>query len=154
MSLSEKIAACSVSFSDKRKTIVDKKAKSNSSYKIENPIEKEFKIIRFDDCVFDSSDSKCDFGMQVANESTIHFVELKGSDNNQGLKQLHQTLTDTKDYFFSHTRKVRLIVSRAEAPRNLDRNIIDKIATLTGDIMNGKKQHFIKANHSYTEIIN
>lgn len=149
MSLIEKIASCSRAYTDTRKTLSDPSAKSKSLYKIDNTHQKEFKVIRMDACVFHSNEAKCDYGMEVDN--TIHFIELKGSDNNQGLKQLYQTLLLTKDHYSNHTKKARLIVSRAEAPRNLDMLTIRKIAGIVGDTMNGSTNNFIKANNQFTE---
>jgi hypothetical protein len=152
MSLSQKISACSSIYSDKLKILRDPKALSKSVYRIENNQRKEFKVIPIDSCVFDSRIDKCDFGLEV--ENTIHFIELKGKDNNKGLRQLHTTLTTTHDIFRSHVRKVRLIVSEAEAPRNLDQTTILKISRIVNDTLNSNKGHFIKTNNSFTEIIN
>ena len=91
--------------------------------------------------------------MRLKEEKKIYFIQLKGSDNNKGLEQLYQTIINTKKYFSSYKNQVRLIVSKAEAPRNLNQNLIAKIATLTGDVMNGKLKKFIKINNTYTEII-
>lgn len=154
MRLSEKIQSCSNSFDDKRKTFYDPKAKSDSNYKVENNSNRKFSIIRFDDCVFDSKDTKCDYGMQIENDNAIHFIELKGSDNHQGLKQIYETILNTKAIFKDNAIKIRLIVSKAEAPRNLNQGLIDKIGEITRDRMNGKKKTFIKTNNTFTEHIN
>lgn len=152
MSLSEKISSCSTIYSDKLKTLFDPKALSKSVYKIENNSKKEFKVIRIDRCVFDSKIDKCDFGLEVDN--AIHFIELKGKDNNKGLRQLHTTLTSTQDSFKNHVKKIRLVVSEAEAPRNLDKTTILKISTIVKDSLNSTKGHFIKTNKTFTEVIN
>jgi len=152
MSLRQKISACSSIYSDRLKTLKDPKAFSNSVYRIENNNGSEFQVIRMDSCVFDSKIDKCDFGLEL--ENTIHFIELKGKDNNKGLHQLYTTLTTTQDVFKNHVRKVRLIVSEAEAPRNLDQTTIVKISKIVNDTLNSNKGHFIKINHSFTEIIN
>jgi len=153
MSLKEKILACSTSFSDKRKTFYDPKALSDSNYKVENLKEKIYSLVKMDGCVFDSNETKCDFGMHLQDDNTIHFIELKGSDNNKGLMQLIETINNTKECYKGFNKKVRLIVSRAEAPRNLDQKLIDKIGVITDDIMNGKKKTFIKTNNTFTEYI-
>lgn len=153
MSLAEAIIDCADHYNVRSKTFTDPKAKSASSYKVENLSAKNYEVIKIDGCVFKSDETKCDYAMRVKDEKDIFFVELKGSDNNKGLEQLYQTIINTKDYFSGYKKQVRLIVSKAEAPRNLNQNLISKIAALTGDVMNGKLKRFIKTNNTYTEII-
>ncbi|HPH23412.1 MAG TPA: hypothetical protein PLW32_05985 [Chitinophagaceae bacterium] len=153
MSLAEAIVDCADNYNVKSKTFKDPKAKSISTYRVENSNAKNYEIIKIDGCVFKSDETKCDYAMRLIEEKKIFFIELKGSDNNKGLEQLYQTIINTKKYFSSYKNQVRLIVSKAEAPRNLNQNLIAKIATLTGDVMNGKLKKFIKINNTYTEII-
>lgn len=155
MNLGNIIKGCTKDYSDKRKTFVDPKEKSGSNYKVENFDETSYSMVEVDDCVFNSDLTKCDYAMICEKEKNkiVHFVELKGSDNNKGLNQIYETIYNTKQYFIGYKIKTRLIVTKAEAPRNLDQNLILKIARVTGDVMNGKSKNFIKTNNTFTETI-
>jgi hypothetical protein len=151
MNLADKIGACTQTFTVERKTLRDPKALSNSQYKISNPQGKEFSVVEIDRCVFDSNLSKCDYAVQLLQDKQICFIELKGSDNNKSLQQLYTTLVNTETIYKDYIKKVRLVVSKSEAPRFLDKKTIRAIAKIVNDPLNGPKGNFIRTNRSFTE---
>lgn len=132
---------CKVSKKNKKETLIDRGAKSKSKCLIENANEKEYIVIEFENCVYKSIQNemkKCDYGIETENE--IFYIELKGSDNNQGLKQLLSTVENTKDCFkINGTNKLKelnsiLVVSQKEKPENLDKITFKKLSKLIGKI--------------------
>ena len=134
---------CRVSKSNRRETLIDKIAKSKSKCLVENPNEIEYNVIEFENCVYQGNQhqaKKCDFGLETSNE--IYYIELKGSDNNQGLKQLLSTVENTKHCFMkpqddkgktkSKSLNSILIVTQIEKPQNLDKITLRNLAKLTG----------------------
>ena len=153
MSVCDKIKNCSASFTDRNKNVTDPKGKSKSSYRIENNRTIEYSLINFDGCVFDDQETKCDYGMVVNN--LVHYIELKGSDANKGLRQLYSTIISTKQCYTDHVKKARLILSNSKelSPRFRDENTIKKLTLELGDVRNGKKGNFITTNNQFTEKI-
>lgn len=132
---------CKVSKTHKRETLIDKGAKSKSKCLIENVSQTEYIVIEFENCVYKGNQhiaKKCDFGIETSND--IYYVELKGSDNNQGLKQLLSTVENTRHCFNKiENNRVKsknlnsiLVVTQKEKPENLDKITLRKLANLIG----------------------
>ena len=142
---------CKVSKKNKKETLIDRAAKSKSKCLIENADEKDFIFIEFENCVYKTIQNeikKCDFGIETAND--IYYIELKGSDNNQGLKQLLSTVENTKDCFkMQGSNKLKglssiLVVSHKEKPENLDKITLKKLSKLIGKVpIIEKESHII-----------
>lgn len=132
---------CKVSKNNRRETLVDKGAKSKSKCLIENPNTGEYNIIEFENCVYKNNQQeakKCDFGIETKDD--IYYIELKGSDNNQGLKQLLSTVENTR-YCFKKEENNRikskklngiLVVTQTEKPENLDKITLKRLTILIG----------------------
>lgn len=126
------INKCKTAFNQRRLTLIDPIAASKSSCLIENPFNKAFSRIEFEQCVFNnSSHLKCDYGIEIKDES-IFYIELKGSDNNQGLKQLLETATRTKHCYSSYNKEAILICSVVQKPDNIDKITFRKLTKLIG----------------------
>ena len=133
---------CRVSKNKRRETLIDKGAQSKSKCLIENSTEGLYNVIEFENCVYkgiQNEAKKCDFGIETDNE--IFYIELKGSDNNEGLKQLLRTVENTKDCFTKEeengkikSKKINtvLVVTLKEKPENLDKITLKKLAILIG----------------------
>ncbi|MFY1048271.1 hypothetical protein [Chryseobacterium sp. GP-SGM7] len=111
----EDLEKCYSEFSDKRKTLKDKKG-GTSRLLVENKRQKKFNIIDFEDCVYKSKqqETKCDFA--VLTDTEIIYVELKGSDVKQGIFQLKSTIEDTKNCFKNLNFKGSIIVTKFSKP--------------------------------------
>jgi hypothetical protein len=66
---------------------------------------------------------RCDFGWgtdEIVKDETkqleITFIELKGCDVSEGLKQLLQTIADTEFYYKDCIKKARLVYSGKDRP--------------------------------------
>jgi hypothetical protein len=123
---------CKTAFNQRKLTLIDPKAASKSNCLIENNTEKEFSKIEFEQCVFNNSNHlKCDYGIEIKDES-IFYIELKGSDNNQGLKQLLETVTRSLRCYSSYNKEAILICSVVQKPENLDKITFRKLTKLIG----------------------
>ena len=111
------ITDCEISKDDSKKTLIDKKG-GKSKYLIHNISKSTYSIIDFENCVYKGkeNDTKCDFGLKTS--ESIYYIELKGSDAVQGIKQLLATVSETEKCFNDINKKVRLIVTRFSKPHN------------------------------------
>ena len=128
------IKNCSETRSKKIDILKDKKAKSKVCFTIKNDFSKSYKVIPFDDCVFQKvkdETEKCDYGIEIENK--VYFIELKGSDNNKALKQILKTIENTKDCFKDYIYFARVVTSHKQKPENLDKITLKKITKLTKD---------------------
>lgn len=144
----KEISNCEVSFNHPKKTLVDKKG-GNSKYLIHNKSKSTYSIIDFENCVYKKkqNDAKCDYGVKT--DTSIFYIELKGSDVLKGFKQLLTTINETEKCFENLSKKVRLVVSKFSKPeatyRTIEyRNLIKKI---------GSVNDFDIKQNEYTEII-
>lgn len=137
----ELVEGCKQSNRNKKNTLKDKRAKSKSKCLVENNREIEYNVIEFENCVYrnmQSASKKCDFGVET--DDSIFFIELKGSDNNTGLKQLLSTAKQTQKCFYTiddknekHVQKELhgiLVVSEKQKPENLDKITLRDLALL------------------------
>lgn len=125
----------------------DKKAKSKVTFTIINDLSKEYAVVPFDDCVFkqiNDATKKCDYGLEL--EKNIYFIELKGSDNNQALKQILKTYELTKNHYFNSNFFARIVTSHKQKPENLDKITYRKIIKFT-------KNNLVIEQNSHKEII-
>lgn len=144
----KEISNCKVISNHLKKTLIDKKG-GRSRYIINNKSKLEYSIIDFENCVYKNrdNDTKCDFGLKASN--SIFYIELKGSEVTQGIKQLSVTIKDTEKCFENLDKKARLVVSKFSKPeityRTKEyRNLIKKI---------GSVDNFVIKQNEYTEII-
>ena len=144
----KEISSCEVNSNHSKKTLIDKKG-GKSKYIIHNKSKFDYSIIDFENCVYKNreNDTKCDFGLKTSN--SIFYIELKGSEVIQGIKQLLVTIKDTGKCFENINKKARLVVSKFSKPEAAYRtkeyrNLIKKIGSV--------KNFEIKQNQ-YTEII-
>ncbi len=138
----EAIEACRVRKNNKKETLIDKGAESDSKCLIENTNQSDYNVVEFENCVFKKIQSeyeKCDFGVETDNE--IFYIELKGSNNNKGLKQILATVQSTKHCFVKVDKDNKpvqkkmfgiLVVSKKEVPRDLDKITLRKLSNLLG----------------------
>jgi len=137
---------CFIESKDKKKTLKDKKG-GKSKLLIENPSEKEFKILDIENCVYKNlqDETKCDYGI-LAND-IFYFVELKGCDVNKGIKQILETIVDLKHFFISKKIKARLVVTRFPSTKSTYNTKEYK------DLMKLLKQQLIITQNIHTENI-
>ncbi|KOS06970.1 hypothetical protein AM493_13710 [Flavobacterium akiainvivens] len=137
------IEGCKELRKKKKDTLKDKKAESDSVCLIDNSSnEIDYNVIEFENCVFKDIQSeyeKCDLGVETEND--VFFIELKGSNNNKGLKQILATVESTKHCFKKIGQNKKpvqkrmngiLIVSKKEVPKNLDKITLRKLTNLLG----------------------
>ncbi|QTD36228.1 hypothetical protein JL193_08600 [Polaribacter batillariae] len=145
------IESCKVSVNHSKKTLIDKEG-GKSKYLIHNKSTSNYSIIDFENCVYKGrqNDTKCDFGLKT--ETSIFYIELKGSDAIGGIKQLLATVNETEKCFSNIDKKARLIVTRFSKPKVAKqtkqtkeyKDLIKKI---------GSVENFVIKQNAYTEII-
>ena len=88
-----------------------------SSFTIQNKSKTVFVIIDFENCVFKGNfiDSKCDYGLET--DTSIYFIELKGSNLEKGCYQLKSTINQTKKCFKEKNIEARLVVTKVRKPK-------------------------------------
>jgi hypothetical protein len=109
----KRIAEFSVEKSNSKGSLSDRKG-GKSNYFFTNPHSKTYYQIDFEKDVFEDNDTKCDFGIKT--ESSIFFIELKGSDVKKGVVQLLETIKTTEKCFANLDLRARLIVSKYPKP--------------------------------------
>lgn len=144
----DEINVCETTVNHSKKTLVDKKG-GNSKYLIHNKSKSTYSIIDFENCVYKKkqNDTKCDYGVKT--DTSIFYIELKGSDILKGFKQLLTTINETEKCFNHLDIKPRLIVTKFSNPKRTKQrkeytDLIKKIGSI--------KDFVIKQNE-YTEII-
>ena len=112
-----KLEECFTEFTDRKKTLIDRKG-GKSKLLIENPTEKKFKILDIENCIYRGlkDETKCDYG--ILDDKIFYFVELKGCDVNKGIKQILETIKSLKHCLRSNEFKARLIVTRFTTTRS------------------------------------
>jgi hypothetical protein len=109
----KRIAEFSIKKSNFKGSLSDRKG-GKSKYSFTNPHSKAYYEIDFENDVFENNDTKCDYGIQT--ETTIFYIELKGSDVKKGVEQLLETIKATDKCFENLELKARLIVSKYPQP--------------------------------------
>jgi len=121
MTLTEKYNAedC-FDWKDNRKIVVLNDSKGGkSTYRGENPDENLLILFRIDGGIMKNATQKqCDFGLYNGTTDSIRFVELKGSDCTQAIRQISQTIDSVLDHTVTCPAKVygRIVLSRARTP--------------------------------------
>ncbi len=146
----EKVNQFSIEKDSKKITLVDKKG-GKSKYFLENiTTPKKFKIIKFEEDIFNNDETKCDFGIKT--DKNIFFIELKGSDVKSGVVQLLETIKATEKCFLALNFKARLIVTKFPKPDLVKKSKEYKDLVFRLKHLEGKNDNLIKKN-SFTEKI-
>lgn len=125
------IESCKVSKNQKKETLKDPVSASDSVCFIENST--SYIKIEFENCVYkdvQTSFKKCDFGIETENE--IYYIELKGQDENEGMRQLLATINVTKHCFNKKKINGILVVSKKQTPKNLDKKLYSNLSKTIG----------------------
>lgn len=143
------IVDSSKTYSKKSESLKDKKG-GKSTYRFQNPLDKEYQLIDFEKDVFANDVTKCDYGIKT--ETEIFYIELKGCEVKKGIEQLLETFNATEKCFSGLKPKARLIVSNFQKPtlvRNTAeyRNLVKKLKHV-----HGKDDHLV-IQTSFTENI-
>ncbi|MEP6806564.1 MAG: hypothetical protein ABI892_18700 [Flavobacterium sp.] len=107
------IVNSSKTYSKRNESLKDKKG-GKSTYRFQNPLNKEYQLVDFEKDVFANDDTKCDYGIKT--ETEIFYIELKGCDVKKGIEQLLVTLNITEKCFPGLKSKARLIVTNFQKP--------------------------------------
>ncbi len=85
-------------FKTKLKTFKDRKG-GPSKYIVDNKSEGEFFEVDFEKNVYQNkqNDTKCDFGVKT--DTTVYYIELKGSGVKGGINQLLSNIQETGNCF-------------------------------------------------------
>lgn len=86
-----KLEECFTEFTDRKKTLIDRKG-GKSKLLIENPTEKKFKILDIENCIYRGlkDETKCDYG--ILDDKIFYFVELKVVMSIRGLNKFLKLL--------------------------------------------------------------
>ncbi len=104
------------------------------TYTLNNQGDFEIAKVKIDGCVLKDANKKCDWMFLVEDEIVI-FVELKGSDVNGGLKQLHDTYFRLKNNLRYRNFRFRICVGEKNSvPRSVRAN---KIYTILFEVSQG-----------------
>lgn len=135
---------------DKRKIVVLKDPKGGKSkYKGENIHDMEIAVYRIDEGIMKSSkEKKCDYGLYTRDDDTLRLVELKGSDFEQAVEQIMNTLNELihKPGIDIYRVCGRIVLSRKRVPEiksNNEKKIVKLLHKMNGDL-NTKAQMLIE----------
>lgn len=108
-------------FCDNRRSIAlsDNKG-GKSSYYGENANRNQLACYRIDAGIMRNMPEKqCDYGLYNMNSDTVRFIELKGSDCSQAIKQIKNSITHILDQSISGVTKIygRVILSKRRVPQ-------------------------------------
>lgn len=124
-------------FCDNRSSIAlsDNKG-GKSAYRGENANRDQLTCYRIDTGIMRYKPVKqCDYGLYNMNSDTIRFIELKGSDCSQAIKQIENSITHILDKSISGVTKIygRIVLSKRRVPqikstdeRRLEKFLISK----------------------------
>jgi hypothetical protein len=110
------IKSCNTLSNNKIITVKEKK----SSFTIENSSSKDINKVEVDGCLNQStSNKKCDFLFEVLNNSIIEevlYIELKGKDIANAIKQLEQTIQFCNSQYNHNTLKQECYIVASRVP--------------------------------------
>ncbi len=97
-----------------------------STFRIDNPNRKKYYKVDIENCVYESSEKniKCDYLLLVDNSAI--FIELKGGNIREGLKQLLATIRDSKKCFEENTIMARMVANKYRTPKILQNDPLFK----------------------------
>ncbi len=102
---------------DDRSIFVAKDKKEKREYRLLNPNKEKICKIKIDNgLIQDNSIKKCDFLFLLCDESAI-FVELKGSNMLQAIRQINSTIIFLGDKLKNNSISARIVLSRFNVPR-------------------------------------
>jgi hypothetical protein len=106
-------------------------SEKGKTFQLENIEKREVACIKIDDCVFKQADGiKCDYLFEVASKRKLFYVELKGSDILEGIRQIHETLKQTRSFYPGWIYEARVIAS-GRIPRGIsDRREHEKLRSI------------------------
>ncbi len=148
-------------FKTKLKTFKDRKG-GPSKYIVDNKSEGEFFEVDFEKNVYQNkqNDTKCDFGVKT--DTTVYYIELKGSGVKGGINQLLSTIQETGNCFSKVkddgkevllVKKARLIVSKFPKPDLVRQSKEYKNLVKAVKFIDRKNDHLIIKQNIYTETI-
>ncbi|BAZ27769.1 hypothetical protein NIES4074_01970 [Cylindrospermum sp. NIES-4074] len=80
-------------YCDTRRRIVARDSKNKQEYRLNNSTEQEICKIRVDGClIIDKEGKKCDYLILSCQDKLAFFVELKGSDLKEAIRQIDSSL--------------------------------------------------------------
>jgi len=108
MSLIEK--KC-IEYNERRKICIA--SEKSKKYELTNKSNFIVRKIKVDQCFTPMNNKKrCDFLMDVKEFKTVFFIELKGGDLVEAIKQIHSTILYLKEEFKDYTFNARIVGSR------------------------------------------
>lgn len=118
--MSDRIKSCKVT-SNHPLTVFRDSEGGSSKYVLNNHERKSFNKIEFEKCVFKgiSVGKRCDYGWTFEpseSTKTVVFIELKGGEVTEGIKQLLSTVGEVESCFKGFEKKARLIYSGKDRP--------------------------------------
>jgi len=135
---------------DRRKIVVLKDPKGgNSKYKGKNIHNMEIAVYRIDEGIMKSpKEKKCDYGLYTRDDDTLRLVELKGSDFEQAVRQIMNTLNELihKPRIDIYRVCGRIVLLRKRVPEiksNYEKKLVKLLHEKHGDL-NTKAQLLIE----------
>ena len=105
--MKDRLQNCRQFRDDRSNPSVSEKGKT---FQMANVNRVEVACIKIDDCVFKQEDGiKCDYLFEVASVKKLFYVELKGSDIIKGIKQIHETVRQTKSVYPDWIYEARIV---------------------------------------------
>lgn len=142
------IEKCIELINHSKKTLIDSKG-GKSKYLIDNKSKSTYSVIDIENCVYKGkdNDTKCDFALIT--DSSVYYIELKGSDVKKGIEQILSTMSETEKCFKGLSKKTRLVVTKFTKPdlakkTKQYKDLVKKI---------GNANEVIISQNSYKEII-
>jgi hypothetical protein len=127
---------------DRRKIVVLKDPKGgNSKYTGKNIHDMEIAVYRIDGGIITAQrEKKCDYGLYTADDDTLRFIELKGSDFEQAIKQITNTLNELIHKQGIDINRVcgRIVLSRKRVPQiksNNEKKLVKLLHEKHGDLI-------------------
>ena len=100
-----------IEFNDNRKAFVAEE--NRKKYNLNNPSGQFIRKVKIDKCLDQNSGEKrCDYLMDCKNLKRVIFIELKGSDLNKAVVQIHTTIVHLKNEFLNYNIDARIIGSK------------------------------------------
>lgn len=141
----------SIIYDDNRKKLVLEETKG-VQYIVSNPIPLDYIVYNVDGGLIANNRTKqCDFAIYIPFSNTVRFIELKGSNVEDGIEQLLQTIQVlvTTPCIEVSRLQVRIISRKVKSPavRSPKRTKLEKIVKANGGDL-------LVKNISFTEVIN
>jgi len=128
-----------IEFNDRRRVFTA--SEEGKTYTLNNLRNLEIAKVKVDGCMFNENVKKCDWLFLIAEDKVI-FVELKGSDIRQGVKQLEETYNRLRNSIEVNEMWFRLSIGEKNSvPKSIRDNKVYKnlFAIAKGNLKIGKR---------------